>query len=202
MLRKRRGNKMDIEEKILDERSKEIKKVNKRFMSDTKSSEILIVILKAHLYMERELIRALTETIIDKKILDNTTFVQKLELAKSMGIIDDIGGALKKVNSIRNGYAHQIDYVFDERIFEDLLSTLTKEDKDDFLSEYEYWKKWLYDGDIPEFNFRTQLLLNNSWFSLCSCRAFAKKAIENRLREKELEVASGYQNEASADARC
>ena len=34
---------MNIEEKIMDERSKEVKKVNKKFMSDTKSSEILIV---------------------------------------------------------------------------------------------------------------------------------------------------------------
>jgi len=135
---------MSIEEKILDERSKEVKKINKKFMSDTKSSEILIVILKAHLYIERELIKALTETIIDEKILKNTTFVQKLELAKSIGIIDDIGGALNKVNSIRNGYAHDIDYVFDEKIFEDLLSTLNKEDKDDFCSEYEHWKAWLY----------------------------------------------------------
>lgn len=191
---------MNIEEKILDERSKEVKKVNKRFMSDTKSSEILIVILKAHLYIERELIKALTETIIDEKILSNTTFVQKLELAKSMGIIDDIGGALKKVNSIRNGYAHSIDYVFDEKVFDDLLSTLTKDDKENFLSEYEHWKKWFYDGDVPEFNFKTQLLLNNIWFSVFACRAFAKKAIENRLREKELEVASRYQSETSTGA--
>ena len=188
---------MDIEEKVLDERSKEVKKVNKEFMRDTKSSEILIVILKAHLYIERELIKTLTDTIIDEKILKNTTFVQKLELAKSMGIIDDIGGALNKVNSIRNGYAHDIDYVFDEKIFEDLLSTLNKEDKDDFLSEYEHWKKWLYDGDIPEFNFKTQLLLNNIWFSLCACRAFAKKAIETRLREKELEIAIKYNEETT-----
>lgn len=169
-------------------------------MSDTKSSEILIVILKAHLYIERELIKALTATIIDEKILKNTTFLQKLELAKSMGIIDDIGGALNKVNSIRNGYVHDIDYVFDEKIFEDLLSTLNKEDKDDLCSEYEHWKKWLYEENIPEINFKTQLLLNNIWFSLCACRAFAKKAIETRLREKELEVTSKYQDEAVTDS--
>ena len=190
---------MDIQTKIRNERSKEIKAENLKFMRDTKSSEMLIVILKAHLYIERELIKALTETIIDEKILSNTTFVQKLELAKSMGIIDDIGGALKKVNSIRNGYAHSINFVFDESTYEDLLSTLTKEDKDDFTTEYNEWEALLYDGDIPLLNFKTQLLLNHIWFSLCSCRAYAKTAIELRLKEKELEIACKYQTEDTTD---
>lgn len=183
---------MDLEDKLKMERAKESKKINKVFMKDTKSSEILIIILKAHLYIERELIKTLTETIIDEKILNGTTFRQKLDLANSMGLIDGFYGALGKVNSIRNAYAHDIEYSFDEKIFEDLLSTLPKEDKDDFLSEYDTWKCFLYDGEIPEFNFKLQLLLSNIWFALVACRASAKQAIELRLREKEIETLMKY----------
>lgn len=183
---------MDVKEDLLKDRVEEIKKINIEFMMDTKSNEILVVILKAHLYIERELIKTLTETILDEKILKNTTFIQKLELAKSMGIIDDIYGPLKKVNSIRNGYAHNIGYEFDQKQFDDLISTLTKEDKDQFFEEYENWKKMIYQGDIPEFNFKTQLLLNAIWVSLFSCRVCAKKAIEMRLKVKEIEAIIKY----------
>lgn len=174
-------NTLDDEIKI--ERAKESKQVNKKFMQDTKSDDILVIILKAHLYMERELIKILTETIIDENILRPKTFRQKLDLANSMGLLDGYYGVLGKVNSIRNNFAHNIDYKFDEKTYEDLLSTLTKIDKDDFLSEYEGWKSMLYDGTVPEFNFKLQLLLSNIWFALVSCRATAKTAIELKLNE-------------------
>lgn len=183
---------MNLEQKLRMEQASECKIINRDFMKDTKSNEILIIILKSHLYIERELIKILTETIIDQKILKGTTFKQKLDLANSMGIIDGFYGSLGKVNSIRNSYAHDLDFTIDEKIFEDLLSTLPKEDKDDFLSEYDTWKAFFYDGSIPEFNFKMQLLLNNIWFALVSCRVHAKAAIELRLKEKEIEKLSKY----------
>ena len=177
---------MSFEEKIRKEHEDEVKKINKDFMRHTKSNEILIIILKSHLYIERELIKTLTETIIDEKILIGTTFRQKLDLANSMGIIEGLYGALGKINSVRNSYAHDVSYEFGEKEFDDLLSTLSKEDKEDFISEYKNWKPFLYDGTIPEFNFKLQMLLSNIWFSMTSCREFAKKAIELKLQEKEI----------------
>ena len=185
--------KMTLSDMLKVERSKESKNVNIKFMQDTKSDDILVIILKAHLYMERELIRTLTETIIDEKVLKSTTFRQKLDLANSMGLLDEYYGVLGKVNSIRNDFAHKIDYEFDEKIYEDLLSTFPKIDKDEFLSEYDVWKNTLYDGTIPEFNFKLQLLLSNIWFALVTCRSMAKKAIELRLEEKAIETISKYQ---------
>lgn len=177
---------MNLEEKIIKEHADEVKKINRDFMRDTKSNEILIIILKSHLYIERELIKALTETIIDEKILIGTTFRQKLDLANSMGIIEGLYGVLGKVNSIRNSYAHDVSYEFGEKEFEDLLSTLSKGDKEDFISDYNGWKPFLYDGTIPEFNFKLQMLLSNIWFCMTSCRDFAKSAIELKLQEKEI----------------
>lgn len=183
---------MSLEEKVEFEQKEEAKRIYKKFIKATKSKEILIVILKAHLYMEQELIRALTDTLLDEKILSGTTFRQKLDLAHSIGIIDDIYGALGKVNSIRNSYAHSIEYSFDEKVFEDLLSTLTKSDKDDFLSDYEEMKPIFFYGDIPELNFKLQVLLGNIWFALLSCRVFAKRGIELRMQEKEIQTKSKY----------
>lgn len=188
-----------LDDKMKIEIAKESRKVNKFFMQDTKSDDILIVILKAHLYMERELIKTLTETIIDENVLKSTTFRQKLDLANSMGLLDEYYGTLGKVNSIRNNFAHNINFKFDEKTYEDLLSTLTKVDKDDFLSEYERWKNMLYDRTVPEFNFKLQLLLSNIWFGLVSCRATAKTAIELRLKEKEIETISKYQRPGDAE---
>lgn len=183
---------MNLQDKLREERAKESKETIKAFMNDTKSEEILIVVLKAHLYIERELIKLLTESIIDEKVLKGTTFRQKLDLANSMGLLDGFYGALGKVNSIRNAYAHDIEYKFEEKNYEDLLATLMKEDKDDFIKEYDVWKKMFYDGTIPELNFKLQILLNYIWFALISCRAFAKTAIELRLRKKEVETMSKY----------
>lgn len=188
---------MSIKETMEKVKSKEIKESFKSFMEATKSSEILIVILKAHLYLERELILALTESIVDDKILQGTTFRQKLDLAHSIGMLNDIYGALGKVNSIRNSYAHDIEYVFKEKDFDDLLSTLTKEDKNDFLSVYDEMKIVFFDNTIPELNFKLQVLLSDIWFSLVGCRNFAKKSIEIKLMEKEIETMQKYGNPTS-----
>lgn len=177
---------------IEEARKVETKETFKAFMNDTKSNETLIIILKAHLYIERQLILALTETIIDNKILGGTTFRQKLDLAHSMGIIDDLYGVLGKVNSVRNSYAHDMDYSFDEKEFGDLLSTLSKDDKDVYLAEFDEMKNTFYDGTISEFNFKLQILLSDIWFALVGSRYFAKRAIELRLKEKEIETMTKY----------
>lgn len=178
-----------LEDEILKTHSMRVSEDNKKFLIDTRSQEMLIVVLKSHLYIERELINMLTETIVDERVLKGTTFKQKLQLAYSMGMLDDNYGAVNKVNTIRNQYAHDIDYEFNEKEFEDLLSTLSKEAKADYWEDYKYWGPVLYDKSISEFNFRAQLLFNNIWFGMTTCRAFAKKAIELKLHEKEIEKA-------------
>lgn len=182
-------------EELIKRREKEPKEMYKKFMVDTKSSEILIIILKSHLYIERELTNMLTETIIDYKVISTATFRQKLDLANSMGLINENYGAIGKVNSIRNSYAHDIDYNFGEKEFEDLISTLPKLDKDDYFNDYVNYKNLLYDNSISEFNFKTQFLLSNIWFCMVTNRIMAKKAILLRIEEKELETLSHYNQE-------
>lgn len=177
---------------LIGRRQEEFIELNKKFMKDTKSKEILIIILKGHLYIENEIIGMLTETIIDEKIINQSTFRQKLELAHSMGIIKNEYGVFGKVNTIRNKYAHNIDYEFTEKDYEDLISTMPKVHKDEFLKDLEECKNIFYDKSIPEFNFKIQLLLNNIWFLASTCRLKGKEAIELRLKEKEIETLNKY----------
>lgn len=187
-------------ENLIKIREVEPKEMYRSFINDTKSSEILIIILKAHLYIERELINMLTETIIDYKIISTSTFRQKLELANSMGLIYGYYGVLGKVNSIRNNYAHNIAYEISEKEFEDIISTLTKEDKKDFVEDYKNLF-YLYDGSIPEFNFKIQILLSNIWFATVTSRLTAKKAIELKLKEKEIQTLSNYITDKEQDCK-
>ena len=136
---------MTLQETIEAVKKQEIITTFKAFLEDTKSTEILIIILKSHLYLEREIRNILAETIVDDKFLNGIRFSQKLDLAYSLGLFFDIYGTLKKVNTIRNAYAHDIKYIFSEKEFNDLLSTLNKEDKDGFLSDYPEVKKLFFD---------------------------------------------------------
>ena len=183
---------MVIKECVNEARRKETREEFKAFMNDTKSAEILIIILKAHLYIERQLTFALTESIVDDSVLKNTTFRQKLDLAYSMGIIGDDYGTLKKFNSIRNAYAHDMDYEFTEKTFDDLIATLSKDDKDFFWCEYEENKDLFYDASIPELNFKLQVLLSDVWFSVNTRRHLAQKAIEIKMLEKKIETMKKY----------
>ena len=156
------------------------------FMVDTKSKEMLIVVLRTHLYIERELISMLTETILDEKVLQGTNFKNKLDLAHSMGMLGDNYNVLNKINSIRNKYAHYMDYEFDEKEFEDLLSTLSKEDKKAYLEDFVSRRAMFDDKSIPEFNFKAQLLFTSIWVNITVCRAWAKKSVETKLKDKQI----------------
>jgi uncharacterized protein with von Willebrand factor type A (vWA) domain len=161
------------------------------FLAKTKSNEILVVVLKGHMYIERELTNLLTETILDEKVLENTTFRYKLELVYSMNLITKYYGSIKKVNDIRNNYAHKFDYEFGENEFNDLVSTLPKEGKKRFLDNYS--KGMIkFDNSIPEFNFKTQLLLHKIWLDVIVSQSIAKKSLIIKMEEKEIEVNRKY----------
>lgn len=160
------------------------------FIADTKSKEMLIVVLRAHLYIERELISMLTETILDEKVLQGTTFKNKLDLAHSMGMLGDNYNVLNKINNIRNKYAHSMDYEFNEKEFEDLLSTLSKDGKKAYLEDFASRISMFDDKSIPEFNIKSQLLFTSIWVDITICRTRAKKSVETKLKDKQIKKAT------------
>lgn len=137
------GENMDenqLKEQVLKSKEvidKNFKKTYKEFMEVTNHDELLIVILRGHLYIERELIKILGK-VFDDDTYNNLTFAQKVDLCNSLGLIEkEKIGSLRKLNKQRNGFAHSLEFRLEEKDYEDLLSTLSKEEKVYFKVELE-----------------------------------------------------------------
>lgn len=130
---------MDIDKKKLNEQIDEYIETIKDFIEYTKSEDFMGIILRGHLYIENELNTLIKNALINPDAIVLPYFSTKLDAAFSMGIIEERWyGAFKKLNKIRNKYAHDLGYEFTEKDYEDLVSTLSKEDKEEFMKDLKY----------------------------------------------------------------
>jgi len=159
------------------------------FIEVTNHDELLIVILRSHLYIERELIKILGKAFEDESY-KSLTFSQKVELCNSLCLIEkEKIGALRKLNKQRNGYAHSLEFNLTERDFEELLSTLSKGEKE--LYEYEY--KNFYELFEIERSLKNnyRILLASIWASIHMDNMFffAKYGFRsNQIVEREVQL--------------
>ncbi|PHA61734.1 hypothetical protein [Bacillus wiedmannii] len=111
---------------------KEFKEVTSKFMEDTEGENELQVILRGHLYLENEIERLLRFVLVEPDFIltERFMFMNKVNLAFALGLIpkDRIAG-YKKINKIRNEYAHKLDFEITEKDASDILSVLPKEVK-------------------------------------------------------------------------
>jgi hypothetical protein len=122
-------------------REKDLTSSYKDFLKITDHDDLLIIVLRGHLYIEREINNLLKKVYKDEQYR-NLLFSQKVDLCKSLGLIDsDRIPPLNKLNKHRNGYAHNLDFKIEEKDYEDLLSTLSKEAKDQFEIELDGFYK-------------------------------------------------------------
>ncbi|WP_368298379.1 hypothetical protein [Cytobacillus firmus] len=122
-------------------RKKDLTSSYKDFLKITDHDDLLIIVLRGHLYIEREINNLLKKVYKDEQYR-NLLFSQKVDLCKSLGLIDsDRIPPLNKLNKHRNGYAHNLDFKIEEKDYEDLLSTLSKEAKDQFEIELDGFYK-------------------------------------------------------------
>lgn len=89
-----------------------------RLIFDTKE---LDSVLKSHLFIERIIDSMIQEKLKnpDSYLKNQTSFSFKIDLAHSLGILsDNLRSPIKGLNTIRNKYAHDLDYQvsFDELI--------------------------------------------------------------------------------------
>lgn len=138
-------NQIDEEEtlRIIDEFEERLEKFNK----DIDDQNIMYVLVKAHLYIEYEL-----EEILRKYVkysehlnLSSMSFSQKENLVLALGIVPDSEkNSLHSINKIRNNFAHNLDYEFDEAILENNIigqfSLSTKKKYEENLNFY--YKKY------------------------------------------------------------
>ncbi len=172
----------DIYLDYISNKSKNFISEKDNFIKTIASREIMVVILKGHLYLENSLQELLCEVIDINAMETEMSFKQKMDLAKSLGLVDDYTyRPLHKFNKIRNAYSHNVNYKFDESEYDDLLSTLSKEDKDQFI------KNTLKDDGSKNSDIliNTLLLIALIWSKIKVQKAFALKNLGEKIQEKQ-----------------
>ncbi|MBT2722300.1 hypothetical protein [Bacillus sp. ISL-46] len=167
-----------------DTRMKEFQRSYNEFLEITDHEEAMIVVIRAHLYIEQEINQLLHKVL---EIVPDMTFSQKINFCKSLLIIDkDMIGPLNKFNTLRNSFAHNLNFKLEEKNYDDLVSTLSKSSKEQFykdLSRFHKSEKTLLD--------KLRILLASIWadtkvHNMYFIFHYQKRAEEIIKREKEL----------------
>ena len=117
--------------------------------------------------------------------------LKKLDLANSLGLLaDEVYRPLNKFNGIRNSYMHDINYIFNEKEFDDFLSVFSKEYKQTY-NKLEKQKEYIV-SEKKDFITRTIMLIYEMWSNLLLLQALSLKNLEFRFRCKQAGILSDY----------
>lgn len=172
----------------------EIYKTAKKFNEDTEGEDELQVILRGHLYLEYELEKLLRLELAEPDcILTNRfMFASKVNLAVALGLLPkDIKKMYEKLNSIRNNYAHQLDFKITEKHLNDIVSCMNESVKHRYSGSSE---KTLLENMKSIFSaLLMDAIMRNYWYrvnELVEERDKLKEMImmrENPLSDEELQ---------------
>ena len=113
---------------------KQIKEAITDFMNYTESEDYIGIILRAQIYIETDIDILLNNLLIHPNKISLQFFSAKLDAAYALGGIDDEWyHALKNFNKLRNKCAHDFKFEFTENDYNSLISTLSKDAKNNFL---------------------------------------------------------------------
>lgn len=155
-----------IENLIVEKKLEEFSAERRKFIEETKHDEILVVILKTHLYIEKELNELITQFFKNPQKLLNYKFKSKLDLLFALGVIEqELYDPIAKINDIRNDFGHKLNYTFSEGEYVKLHNTLSKEVLTEFKKDLDFhnflWGKRTF---LEE----TKILLAGIWSNLKS----------------------------------
>jgi hypothetical protein len=177
---------------------KEINEEKKKFYRYTESEDFLGIILRGHLFIENELDKLLSNVLLNNTKMSLPFFKSKLDCAYSIGVIDkEWYGGFSKLNKIRNKYAHDLDYEFQKKDYEDLLATLDKESKREFNKDLDATitirkiKRFFTSNEEPEnltLRDKTRVLLSNFWIYLKLQNLQIDKVIEEIHYERKINI--------------
>lgn len=111
-----------INTELLD--SEEYKKT---IFNEVQHESTLVATLRLHLYAEKEL-NELIKTIFlhSKTIIDKQSFSGKINLLYNLGVMDkSLFDAVLRLNKVRNGFAHQLEYENSKDYYTELKSGLS-----------------------------------------------------------------------------
>lgn len=111
-----------INAELLD--SEEYKKTVFR---EVQHENTLVATLRLHLYAEKELNELIKVMFLhSKNIIEYQKFKGKLSLLYNLGVMDKpLFDAVSKLNAVRNGFAHKLEYEGSEVYYKDLKSGLS-----------------------------------------------------------------------------
>ncbi|UOQ85701.1 hypothetical protein [Gracilibacillus salinarum] len=152
-----------IESDYLEAGLDEFLKEKQDFLNKTEHEEIQMVILRVHLYIEKEMIR-LTEIFLKHpQKFKGLNFKSRLDLLYGVGVIDkEIYDPIDKINTIRNSISHGLNYEFNKEEYKKIYDSLSN----DILKEYK--KDLQYFSKAISFSKKTRVLLLCVWVNLQS----------------------------------
>lgn len=133
------------------------------FMKATNEEDELQIILRGHLYIEHEIEKLLRNYLVEPKYVlgSRSMFMNKLNLATALGLISvSKRNSYKKLNDLRNAYAHELNYKMTE---EDLNKLVDSMDED--LNGDVFNKEWNEKKEMSDEK-RTLLKLKRFMLSL------------------------------------
>lgn len=105
------------------------------FLGDLEHENELQSILRGHVYIENQIVKLLKGVLVEPTyvLTNNFGFMNKLSLAVGLGLIPkDAFEVLRRVNTIRNNYAHKLTYEVTEADLNSIKQLIRGELKQDF----------------------------------------------------------------------
>ncbi|MGQ7279385.1 hypothetical protein ACT91Q_15560 [Brevibacillus thermoruber] len=166
--------------KLSEEVSKELLEITRKFeeqyykfVRDTSGESHLQIILRGHLYIEYELL-----TLLKKHLKHPQLIIGKLKFSDIVNLVFALGllpieyiKVFRRVNKLRNSFAHQLDFTLNEEDITRLLESFTPELQKSFHS----FLKSKQDDDITS---RLQTALFTIW-----CYVIEQNIIPPHIRE-------------------
>jgi len=108
------------------------------FSEVTDGEDSLQIVLRGHLYVEYELERLLRKNMEnpDSILTDRFMFMNKVNLAIALGLLPKSRKkAYKKLNDLRNKYAHRLRFEVEHKDLDDFISDMDKEVRDEVFTD-------------------------------------------------------------------
>jgi uncharacterized protein YutE (UPF0331/DUF86 family) len=156
------------------------------FLNETKHDDILMVILKVHLYIEKEMVELTNSYFKHPKKFNDYTFKSRLDLLFALGVIEkELYDPIKSINDIRNQISHNLDFKFSEVNYKKIYDSLSQNILMEFKKDLEIISKFNVKLDYVT---KTKILLACIWTNLKA------EVLTAFTRKKELAIE--YQQQA------
>lgn len=158
----------------------------KDFLRDTKHDEILIVILKTHLFIEQEMKELTNIYFKNPAKLKNFMFKNRLDILFGLGVLPkELYDPIKVLNNIRNDLGHELSFVFSEESYKKLYDSLSNELLIEFKKDLQVVE--FFNKDITHIE-KMKILLACIWTSLKAIILTSFKYKQELAKEYEIQV--------------